>query len=504
MSRGRTIEKESTATLVKESPRAKAAGSSRKEKEARAKAAKKGTKVGAARKFAARPARIVEIKAHRQAAAKRREYVPGLLVVKCKEDVVANVPDIHAARVASVRGFTLPKSVEDPFENLSQAGLIREVMPIFSRMTRGRSLSIAPTSVAASFAMSVRDSEDEDLRGINMLRLAKSADLKKVEKDLAGTPGIEYVHRVPRRWMTADRPLPRDPLSGEQWGLRAIKWFSLDPKLNAGTVKVAVLDTGVDITHPELSNIIQTYIHEGASGDDIVGHGTHVSGIISAEMNNNVGITGVCQCDLSVWKIFTDVPDPEDGEYYVDDVLYQRALNGVRNAGMRVVNLSIGGTAQSRTEEHLFRRLINSGVTVIAAMGNEFEEENPTEFPGAYPGVIAVGATGKSNRRASFSNTGKHISIVAPGLNIISTLPLTPSAARGADEVQYASWSGTSMATPHVSAAAALILARYPDLSPQQVAQRLTSTARKLTAMGNRAFTREYGYGLLNLESAVS
>ena len=188
--------------------------------------------------------------------------------------------------------------------------------------------------------MSVRDSENEDLRGINMLRLSRSANLPKIEKELARTPGIEYVHRVPRRWMTvASRPLPRDPLIDRQWNLRPIRWFNVDPHLNASTVKVAVLDTGVDITHPELENIIKVYIHEGASSSDIVGHGTHIAGIISAETNNNIGIAGVCHCDLSVWKIFGDTPDPADGEYYVDDVMYQRALNAARNAGMRVVNL---------------------------------------------------------------------------------------------------------------------------------------------------------------------
>jgi subtilisin family serine protease len=184
--------------------------------------------------------------------------------------------------------------------------------------------------------------------------------------------------------------------------------------------------------------------------------------------------------------------------------MYQRALNAARNAGMQVVNLSIGGAGHSRTEEFLFRRLLNAGATVVAAMGNEFKEGNPTEYPAAYPGVIAVGAIGKSNRRASFSNTGSHIVISAPGLNILSTLPMTWSAARDKSETKYAVWSGTSMATPHISAAAALIIARHPNLSPQQIADRLKSTATKLSAMGNKPHTREYGSGLLNIESAVS
>jgi subtilisin family serine protease len=448
------------------------------------------------------PGRIVHKAAHEH-SKERQGFAPGKLIVRCKADVTDGLPDIHHATIASLRAFALPEIVESPFKKLQEEGLLREVKPIFSRMTSGHALSVAPTNVAAAFAMSVRDSEADDLRGITLLRLARSTDLKKVEKDLAATPGIEYVHRVPRRWMTA-RPRPKDPLFKRQWGLPAIGWLNPDPLPDASAVKVAVLDTGVDLTHRELENVVQAYIHEGASSEDIVGHGTHVSGIIAAESNNKVGISGICRCDLTVWKVFTDTPDPEDGEFYVDDVMYQRALNAARNAGMRVMNLSIGGGDPSQTERILFRRLIDAGVTVVAAMGNEFDEGNPTEYPGAYRGVIAVGAVGKTKRRASFSNTGSHISIAAPGMGIVSTLPMKPSADRKANETKYASWDGTSMATPHVTAAAALVLAGNPDLAPAQVRERLTSTATKLPAMGKKNKTNEYGYGLLNVEEALT
>jgi len=461
------------------------------------------------RNLGAEGRRIPTLKQHEHMISGRPRYAPGVLVVKCKEDIVAAAPDLQTAHIASVRALTLPPAVEGPFQELERKQLIKEVVPVFSRLTRGRPFSIAPTSVAASFATSVRDSENEDLRGINLLRLSKATDLLEVEKSLAKTPGIEYVHRVPRRWIAArpaPRPgqLPRDPLLAQQWNLGAIRWSTPSPLPDARTVKVAVLDTGVDITHPELENIVQTYIHDRVSALDIVGHGTHVCGILSAESNNNVGIAGVCQCDLSVWKIFDDTPDPSDGEYYVDEVNYQRALNAVRNAGMRVVSLSIGGTDRTRTEDTLFKRLINAGTVVVAAMGNGFKDGNPVEYPAAYSGVIGVGATGRSNRRADFSNTGRHIKICAPGVNILSTLPLAPSAARNRTETKYAKWSGTSMATPHVAAVATLILAADPSLSSEQVVQRLVSTATKLPAMKGKKFTTEYGYGLLNVESALS
>jgi subtilisin family serine protease len=449
------------------------------------------------------PARIAHIPAHEQKATTREKFVPGLLVVQVKPDVVDTVPDIRRATMDVVRNLSLPEAVDAPFRDLDAKGLIREIRPVFSRMTAGRSLSMAPTNAAVSFAISVRDSENEDLLGVNMIRLNRSVDLQKVKKELESTPGIEYVHQVPRRWMTARRR-PDDPLMRRQWGLTSIGWFKVEPFPNATTVKVAVLDSGVDLNHRDLKNTIRSYNYEGSSSVDIIGHGTHLAGIIGAQTNNNVGISGVCQCDLNVWKIFSDTPDPDDGEFYVDDVMYKRALNAVRTSGMRVLNLSIAGEGRDRTEERLLRRLVAAGVTVVAAMGNEFKEGNPISFPGAYRDVIAVGAVGKTKRRASFSNTGSHVSIAAPGLGIVSTLPLKASAARSSAETRYASWDGTSQATSLVAGAAALVLARNPDLTPAQVRERLISTATKLSAMGNKSKTNEYGFGLLNIEQALS
>jgi subtilisin family serine protease len=448
------------------------------------------------------PQKIAHISAYRHSAEKQK-HVPGQLVVRVKEDVTEGLPDVMTASVASLDSFSLPTAVDGPFKKLQEEGLIREVKPIFSRMTSGTSLSMAPTNVAAAFAMSINDSEADDLRGITLLRLSRDTDLKKVEQELNNTPGIEYTHRIPRRWITA-RPQPNDPLFDQQWGLNAIGWLKPDSLPDASGVKVAVLDTGVDLTHRDLKKVVKAYYHEGASSEDIIGHGTHVTGIIAADIHNKVGLSGICRCDLNFWKIFSDTPDPEDGGFYVDEVMYQRALNSARTNGMKVMNLSIGGGDPSQTERLLFRKLIDAGVTVCAAMGNEFADGNPIEFPGAYPGVIAVGAVGKTKQRAPFSNTGSHISIVAPGKAIISTLPMKTSAVRDPTKTEYASWDGTSMATPHVAAVAALILARNPDFTPAQVRDRLISTATRLTAMGNKKKTNAYGHGLLNLNGALS
>ena len=268
-------------------------------------------------------------------------------------------------------------------------------------------------------------------------------------------------------------------------------------------MKVAVLDTGIDAKHPDLKSVPTFYDHDGQGAKDIVGHGTHVAGIIGALTDNAVGISGIAKCDLSVWKIFPDDPAP-DGEFYVDQIAYLRALNACRTAGIRVVNLSIGGFHPDPTEQTVFKLLIDTGCLVVAAMGNEYEDGNPTEYPAAYEDVLAVGATNESDRRAYFSNTGSHIGLAAPGMNILSTLPMQKSIVRDEDDTKYAAWNGTSMATPHVVAAAALVIAKHPSWDGVRVATRLTRTAKTVPQMGGRSRTNALGAGLLDLKRALS
>lgn len=449
----------------------------------------------------------IEQSASKTKPPKRPDFVPGLLMVRIKDDVVAQVPSVRAATFAEVRSFRLPESVADPLQDLRRKRQIKEVIPVFGQTEKRSLFAKAAASTAATFAFSVRHSENEDLRGINLLKVSENVDLAALEKDLNATPGIVYAHRVPARWLLAARAkaVSEDPSVNRQWGLRAIRWFQATLPPNVSDVSVAVLDTGVDTTHPELKKYFSGskqahYNHDGASPTDIIGHGTHVSGIIAADPANQIGIAGICDCDLRVWKIFGDQP-ASDGRYYVDTVMYQRALNDARNAGVKVMNLSIGGGAPSQTERLLFTRLTQAGVTVVAAMGNEYEEGNPIEYPGAYPNVIAVGAINEANERANFSNTGKRIALCAPGTNILSTLPMKKSVAR--KETKYAAWDGTSMATPHVCAAAALVQAKHSKFRPADITKKLTDTAAKVPAMGSQKWTNEYGNGLLDLEAAL-
>jgi subtilisin family serine protease len=201
----------------------------------------------------------------------------------------------------------------------------------------------------------------------------------------------------------------------------------------------------------------------------------------------------VAGCELFVWKIFDDQPAGND---YVNGELYLRALGLFPDTGCTAVNLSIGGEQYSQSEALLFNRLRERNIVSVAAMGNEYEEGNPTEYPAAYEGVVAVGAISAKLERANFSNTGKHIWVVAPGENILSTVPMKSSPFR--PEKEYATWSGTSMATPHVTAAVALYRATRPNATAVQVANALRRTARPLNGT-RKKFTTTLGHGLVYL-----
>jgi subtilisin family serine protease len=438
------------------------------------------------------------------------KVVPGRYFVRVHPEAVRpHVPVRPRAAFGVARmAFNLataeavPESVVEPLEFLRKNTGLQNVRPLFQNAGRARvSSAHVPGRDRARLAVaaSVVTQEDDDIAGLAICELDPKADGSAIKR-AASAKAIDFIEPVPTRWLAKSRSESgADPMQNLQWGLRAIRWFDAD-RPDATDVSVGIMDTGIDRDHPDLKNVKITYLHPGTQATDIVGHGTHVAGIVAAATNNSVGIAGVASCALQVWKIFPD--EPYEGDYYVDPDLFADALREAAEAGLSALNLSIGGTVSSNTEQVLIRRLIRRGVVVVAAMGNEFQDGNPTEYPAAYDGVLAVGAIAETRERSDFSNTGAHIGLCAPGSNILSTLPRRASSFRS--ERLYASWSGTSMATPHVAAAAALVSAKRPALSAAEIAARLRDTAATLGAMGRKARTHEYGTGLLDLTRALS
>jgi subtilisin family serine protease len=312
------------------------------------------------------------------------------------------------------------------------------------------------------------------------------------------------------------------------WNLRKIKWSEARAQpgfVDADNVRVAVLDTGIDHDHEDLQGVVREYTYEypslpAVSGQkDIIGHGTHVAGTIAALINNSVGINGICQCQMHVWKIFDDqttyLPSRRAFMYVVNPEMYLRALADCVDQDIDVLNLSIGGPGKpSDQEQVLFDILQANGTTIVAAMGNERLYGSPHSYPAKIHGVVAVGATKIDDSVANFSNRGSHIALSAPGVGIWSTLPSYPgqmgfeATVDGSDiregkpirrETDYAAWDGTSMATPHVTGAAALLIAKHGKMSGITVRQHLQASADSVPGMSGSSFDPDYGAGRLNL-----
>jgi len=273
------------------------------------------------------------------------------------------------------------------------------------------------------------------------------------------------------------------------WGVDKIKAPQVWATGNKGTgIKVAILDTGIDIKHPDLKvvgGVSYVWYTLGSYNDDN-GHGTHCAGIVAA-LGNDIGVVGVA---------------PEANLYAVKvlDMLGSGSLSDV-NAGiewcityrMQVMSMSFGSSSDSISLHQECDKAYNSGIVLVAAAGNSGPGENTIAYPAKYSSVIAVGATDSNDVVASFSSRGPELSVVAPGVNIYSTY-------KGST---YKTMSGTSMACPHVTGTVALILWKNPTLIPDNVRNILQSTAVKTAGMGGSAWTSAYGYGRIDAYAAV-
>jgi len=309
---------------------------------------------------------------------------------------------------------------------------------------------------------------------------------------LESDPSVLYAE--PDYRVTIDA-VPNDTSYGSQWhypkiGLPAA-W---DVTTGSAAVIVAVIDTGVELTDAELDSKITTganagydFVNDDTDPTDDHGHGTHVAGTIAAETNNATGVAGVCwSCKIMAIKALDST-----GSGSMLDVA--AGIDWARTHGAKVVNLSLGSLSSGVTLQNAVTNAYNAGVVVVGAAGNNAGDADTSDdtvmYPGAYSNAIAVGATDSSDARASFSNYGPELDVMAPGVSILSTV-------MGGG---YQSWSGTSMATPHVAGAAAL-LASAGITDPATIRTRLTSTATDLGAAG---FDNLYGYGRINVDQAI-
>ncbi|MEL4895081.1 S8 family peptidase [Crocosphaera sp. Alani8] len=460
------------------------------------------------------------------------------LIVKIRSS--ANLNTIFSAARGSQRISSLTYPGLAILSTFDRAGLIRKVTPIAPPRAEEVSILATQDVFTALQASLERVPSDDVCSGVSIIELEDAQYLPEIQLALANDPNVEYASRIPIRYLVASTQSGGPDLGITAtppptiWNLKKIRWAdarALPDFREATDIKVAVLDTGIDVNHPDLKGKIKNYVFDApdlanpSSNRDILGHGTHVAGTIAASINNDIGINGICDCHLGIWKVFDDTPDfvqcGENGyQYLTNDCLYLRALCDCIKQNIDVVNLSIAGTESDPFEIEVFRRLIENGTTVVAGMGNSAELGNPVMYPAAYPDVIAVGATKQDDKVTIFSSFGNHISISAPGNAIWSTLPtypghLTLEAVCDGDnykvgrisrarDIQYDAWAGTSMATPHVTGAVALVLANKGRMKPSEVRMLLRKTADKVPDMEGKEFDPRYGAGRLNLLRLLS
>jgi thermitase len=277
-----------------------------------------------------------------------------------------------------------------------------------------------------------------------------------------------------------------DPGFQLQWGMVRIGAPAAWDQSRGSGVKVAVVDTGADLDHPDLAGRLDTtsdydFVNGDPTAEDDHGHGTHVAGIIGATLNNGAGVAGVAnRCTVLPLKALDS-----DGSGYDSDVA--DAIRWAADHGASVVSLSLGGGYSSAIEAAV-QYAAGSDCVVVAAAGNS--SGYGVSYPAACPNVIGVGSTDSSDSRSSFSSYGPGVDIAAPGSWIYSTIV-----------GGYGYMSGTSMSTPLVAGVMALVRAQNPAWSRTVVEQRVLSTSVDLGPKGRDDY---FGYGRVDARSAVT
>ncbi len=420
-------------------------------------------------------------------------------------------------------------------------------MPNRLYVTYHTASSRSPQSIDAS----VRATQSVDIGDFGgashrVVTLPDGTDLTNAASTLRSTSGVVDVQPLHYRSLASDTeandPFLREP---DQWYLYRTS-TDVNPatgnaawNLTKGSlgIKVAVIDTGIDQSNIDLTqNLVKAEtILSGVvtpnKAQDTNGHGTNVAGLAAAATNNNYGFAGEgYNVGLLAYKIFPDTTTTSDCQQ-ADTGDEAKAIADAVASGANVINLSLGGPQSGGSdpaEQQAVANAIAAGVTVVAAGGNEFptSDGNQPDFPGAYPGVIAVGASGNQHTTAndattitadtvaSYSNSG--VTLLAPGgdapnndasdvLNWIegystTTANFPPDKCSNTGGVCRALFNGTSQSTPQVSGAVALMMAYHGGtIAPATVKSLLTSTASALPGV---ASTRQ-GAGLLNAFAAV-
>jgi subtilisin family serine protease len=360
-------------------------------------------------------------------------------------------------------------------------------------------LSFEPKQVLISFRPWVSDSEKalasrrlgaESLlpevgeTGFRAVRVGPRIDPATAVLRLSQDPRVEQAELNYKRHAVAT---PDDPLYATQWTLPKIEaepgWETV-----GNEVIVAIVDTGVDLDHPDLAAKIVpgfNFVDNNDRPMDDNGHGTHVAGIAAAIGNNGLGVAGVS------WSSKIMPIKVLDANGTGNDYQAAQGIIWAVDHGAKVINLSFGGLQHSSLLQEAVNYAHERGAVIVAAAGNEALNGNPPFYPAALDNVIAVGALDASDSRASFSGFGYYLDVSAPGVSVMST----------ALDNDYRAMTGTSMASPHVAGQASLLLALRPDQTNTQVEEIIKQTAWDLGESGRDDV---FGHGRISISRSLA
>lgn len=364
----------------------------------------------------------------------------------------------------------------------------------------------------------VRVKRNLRLKGYALVSVPEETNLETIAAELRRDPAVDTVDFNYVRSIDAfPADPPNDPLYSRQWNLTKVQAPQAWPVSSGQGIVVAVIDTGV-AQAPDLAQTTfvagYDFVNRDTDPTDDHGHGTHVAGTIAQSTNNALGVAGVAfGANIMPLKVLG-----ADGNGLDSDVV--EAIVWAADHGAKVINMSLGGADASSALFNALAYAYGKGVVIVAAAGNEGLDQ--VSYPAAYPQAIAVGAVdaGPTPVRAYYSNYGSALDLVAPGGDLGEDMSGPAGAGDGhpdgilqqtlnvfadcegatPDGFAYCYLQGTSMATPHVAAAAAMILANGNATSPFAVKTALQSTARDL---GTAGWDAEYGHGLVQIYDAL-
>jgi thermitase len=302
--------------------------------------------------------------------------------------------------------------------------------------------------------------------------------------------------------------VPNDPLFSSQWGLANTGQAILTKSGKSGAdikaetawnvtrgngIKVAVIDSGINLNHPDfVGQIVAQRAYVANTVEDDYGHGTHVAGAIAALGNNAQGVTGVCpECKLIIAKVL-------DGQGTGSSSNVAAAMVWAADQGAKVINISAGGKSPTQTMQDAVDYVNSKGGIVVCSAGND--GDTVMTYPSALDSVVSVAATDNKDLLASFSTRGTWVKVAAPGVDIMSTLPTHTFNLQTQEPLKTTNdyLSGTSMAAPIVSGVLGLVWASPYGTSNTAVIQRLYTTADKTSGTGTY-----WAYGRVNAAKAV-